>query len=138
LSKLVIGAITTLLLALGVPAIADAAVVEGCQFPPVGGRVCVDDGSQDYGCYGTSYTGVYASTPVGGYAEVYGISEDYCDESYDFVEVRAGTLAGYEGARWASSSSGYCDTFVYGSFGFQSLGCPAGPPPNPGWGDLLP
>lgn len=121
---------------------ADASTV--CD--PVTGAACA--GSYAYGTCDNGYVSNYAwaytydangynsagaGTYCGGYPGIYsysGISAGAttCDASWN---------CNYVGAQWYGYEfygSSYCDTYAYayvaGQYEFQSVGCPAGAPPN--------
>lgn len=113
---------------------------------------CVGEGSYNYGScssgYGFNYGYDYAEafTPAG-YIFAEGFGENFCYGSYsfDYSGVSAGgcdfVMYNCAYAAWYGGSDNqgfsYCDSYVYsGATGFQDIGCPAGAPPNPGWGTL--
>ena len=97
------------------------------------------------------YTGVYAASALGS-VEVFGAG--YCfgspgnyDASGNSIGVATSTsqtgyaFVGYRtyDETWYGEHAAGCDTYVFsGPTGFRTIGCPAGPLPNPGWGTLLP
>lgn len=116
----------------------------------IGGGVCEYERAQGP-CdeYSEAWTGASASVSglvgvsAGGY-------EVRCDpagpapaSSSHGVGVNAWGVAGQYHAGWQESRAGSlppaCGTRVVGlPAGDLSLGCPVGPPPNPGWGHVLP
>jgi hypothetical protein len=119
--------------------------------------VCVGQYDYSYGScgsgFGYSNGGDYANanTPVGN-VNAGGSSYSFCYGSFSYQGTNVGagacTYAGTfncGGVSWYSfsvGSSSYCNTYVYdfgpAGFVYEPLGCPAGAPPNPGWGTLLP
>jgi hypothetical protein len=103
------------------------------------------EGGYSSGCFSFGYDEVFVST-IAGYAYVFGFSEDDCGYfTYNDIGAGTGTPVGFAGADWYSYSYGSysaCNTGVYAytlaGGTYQPLGCPAGGPPNPGWGSLLP
>lgn len=149
-----------ILLALAGSIIATASVplgaADGCN--EAGGfSVCTfEEGAGGDGCespgYEYGYTFVAAGTPAG-YAGASGIA--WCENEPSSYEVDGGGVLVYAGS--GESSFGYVSWYGYeytftggGGFeycesgfytdatGYVSLGCPAGAPPNPGWGNVLP
>lgn len=107
--------------------------------------VCAGDGSYSWGDCNTGYEYGYdyvsASTPAG-YA--YASGSSFCGFGFtqnSFFVYTYGP-AGFAYVSYYDYSYGsfsYCDTYAYSSAtGYQSVGCPAGPLPNPGWGTLTP
>ena len=131
-----------------------------CTVTMVGG-VCTYDETLAYGddCQYDGIrqhiTGVDVFTIAGG---AYVVGYSYCDTwvpqcyEYDETAIVAGAYGPLAGAQvtwyeysFASPCYGNfsgCSTSVFAYAAVtgvgQNLGCPAGSPPNPGWGDLLP
>jgi hypothetical protein len=143
LSKLFALPLTALVVALAVPTIASATTtLEGCHSIP-NLSICLVDGDETSGgCppRGTdSVTGVFVQMPEG-YVYAEGSDRDRCGYQYSGIYFGAAVLpvyGPYASAAWSSSSNG-CQMGVYAITHHLLLGCPAGPPPNPGWGHLLP
>lgn len=112
---------------------------------------CVSDDSFSSGdCnngykYGFDQASAYA--PTGDFAYVSGYS--YCDGfgGYSFTgsgvgaggcDFNTGACAFVGWYSYGGSFGSGCDSYVYAVVLFQDVGCPAGAPPNPGWGTLTP
>lgn len=124
-----------------VPSLASAGpLTDGCR-GAAGATVCTYEFRYTEGCFDWGSTTVYASAgSAGGYVGGYAAND--CD-----VTSQRGVFLGaygpglYERASWrstASAAGSTCDTTVEGAAGAHDLDCPAGSPPNPGWGQLLP
>ena len=115
--------------------------------------VCAGEYAGSYGScssgfgysFGEDYVSAYA--PTGDYVFASGFGYNFCYGSYSFSEsgVSAGacdfnTFTCAEAAWYGggdNQGNTFCSTIVYGPVvGFNDLGCPAGNPPNPGWGTL--
>lgn len=135
--KLLLATTTVLLLACIIPAPAQATDV--CA-----GNACVTDSTsgscQEWGSFGhTDVTGNAAGAgfAVGGW--------DYCDPWFKASGISAWATAADQGVSvfwwsWEDEFSSGCGTgfSVWNSGEETDVGCPAGAPPNPGWGSVLP
>lgn len=144
-TRIHIGLIIGLLAAIAAPPVASAqAPVEGCQTTPAV-TACVYDDVYQSGCFTFALTYVDVWTPA---TDVYvnGYHGDACGTTFTGVAVGGSVGPLYGGVVWygvGPDGSIACDTFVYyltPPTGSQSVpvGCPAGGPPNPGWGQILP
>lgn len=141
------------LLGVLVPA-APAAATWTCQSLVVG-VVCVGEydgynGCAEDGSIESSFTGVIVGTPAGsasagGYETcVNWCFGEFCISGYGKgVSANAATIAGSATVSWFVGPGGTCHTTVTTftpANGYQAtdLGCPAGPPPNEDWGNVLP
>ncbi|HET6405386.1 MAG TPA: hypothetical protein VFH78_12130 [Candidatus Thermoplasmatota archaeon] len=122
---------------------------------------CVYDDSAGFGDNCTydgvrvGYTGAEVYTAAGG---AYAVGQSYCDTwipmCYEYEE-NAIFVGGYTNAAGGAQVGWYnydfqspcwgnfsgCGTYVlvYSvTFLYRDIGCPAGNPPNPGWGNVLP
>ena len=113
--------------------------------------VCVPLGSM---CAGTDTVSSNGSCPQGGQShsgkDVVMVYSDYfsayaagasghdCSgNSYNFVRVAACTDAGCTMAHWGTGDDDACHTGVFAADGWVATACPI-PPPDPGWGSVLP
>lgn len=131
------------------------ASADGCNDLAGNGVVCTFDQSYSNGTcdngYSYGYTDVYAYTSDA-FVEAYGYGG--CGGYpgyYSYTQNGVGAFAytsetgyvyaysySYDYTFFGQEYSG-CDTYAYSAAtGYQTVGCPAGPLPNPGWGTLLP
>lgn len=140
--------------------LAPSASAATCQYAYVGGA-CVYDDTFSYGddCQYDGVrqhvSGVAVFTIAGG---AYVVGYNYCDTwipacyEYEETAIVAGAYAPLVFAQvawyeydfasqcWGNFSGCSTSVFAYAAITwvFHDAGCPAGSPPNPGWGSLLP
>ena len=127
-----------------VPAAQAAILPGGCFFTvaaPCYHETAEGDDCGAPGATGSSSTNVMVLSPAG-ILIVSGSSWCNAFDAYESVSVGFFSGANVVIVNWDESGSAGCHTtataFVAGAYQRQDAGCPAGGPPNPGWGELLP